>query len=151
VEHPARILLASAGAWAAALALNRSLRRVHGESMAPTLRAGQLVVTVPTALRRPRRGDLVEVRDPREPRRAMIKRVVAFGGEIVEVRTGLAAVDGQALTEPYARPDASEDLAVVPDGHLYVLGDNRGASTDSRTFGPVATDAVTAVVVAARR
>jgi signal peptidase I len=82
----------------------------------------------------------------RQPTTAeFIKRVVALPGEQVEGREGVVLVDGLRLVEPYL-PDgtvtSSFGPAVVPEGTVWVMGDNRQASADSRSFGPVAVDTV---------
>lgn len=100
----------------------------------------------------PERGDIV-VFDPPVvggSDKPYIKRVIALPGETVEVRAdGHVYVDDQRLDEPYLVGDVTRcttDRAcgpvLVPEGHVYVLGDNRGNSADSRVFGPVAVDAI---------
>ncbi len=120
-----RALIGAAGAWAAALLVNRRLRRVDGESMSPTLAPGDLVLVAPAW--RVRTGDVVVVRDPREPSRETVKRVAAVAGEPADLRGSVAR---------------------VPEGHLAVAGDNQRASTDSRAYGAVARDLVASRVVA---
>lgn len=74
-----------------------------------------------------------------------IKRVVAEGGDKVSARRGAVYVDGRRVLEPYLRPGtrtASFGPVVVPKGDVYVLGDNRASSMDSRSFGGVPRDAV---------
>lgn len=133
-------------AWAGLLALNRSLRRVRGDSMAPTLRPGDIVLTVP--VRRPRRGQVVIVRHPREPDHAQVKRVLALPGERLQVSRGHLLVDGVGHVEPYAVGRGPDGRIDVPADHVAVLGDARDVSTDSRAYGPVPLDHVDARVVA---
>lgn len=75
---PKRSVATLIALWLAALAVNRSLRRVTGRSMLPTLAPGDVVLTSPAWLLRPRVGDLVVVADPRRPERETIKRAVAW-------------------------------------------------------------------------
>lgn len=82
--------------------------------------------------------------------RMFIKRVVALGGQTVEVADGVVLVDGAPLDESgyeTAPPAYTVPPTEVPAGHVYVLGDNRADSIDSHDFGPVALDAVHGVVV----
>ena len=74
-----------------------------------------------------------------------IKRVVALPGETVEGRDGAVYVDGRRLHEPYlAAGTVTSDFpaTTVPGGHLWVMGDNRQNSSDSRVFGPIARSSV---------
>jgi len=85
----------------------------------------------------PTQGDVVVFRYPRDHSRDFIKRVIANEGQRIEIRDGEAIVDGIPLDEPYIRFTAADDLPefVVPEGMLYVLGDNRQNSFDSRSWG----------------
>lgn len=142
----ARWAMGTAAVWAVLLAGNRSLRRVRGPSMVPTLAPGDLVLTVPRGDRVPRRGQVVLVR-ARDG--VHVKRVVGLPGERVAVQRGRARVDGQRLDEPYAVGTGPAATFDVPAGHVAVLGDGRGASTDSRSYGPVPLDDVLRRVVLA--
>lgn len=83
-------------------------------------------------------------------RNRLIKRVIALPGDTIEIRDNEVRVNGRVVDEPFARidPDAGRVLngemasAVVPDGMLFVMGDNRGKSLDSRAFGFISTQSV---------
>jgi signal peptidase I len=87
--------------------------------------------------RAPKRGDVIVFRYPEDPSRDFIKRVVGLPGDVVEEREGIVSVNGVTLEEPYIlSPDSRTYPAqTVPPGHYYVLGDNRGNSSDSRVWG----------------
>jgi signal peptidase I len=75
----------------------------------------------------------------------LIKRVIALPGETVEGRSGHVYIDGRLLIEPYLPPDVvTETFAptTVPDGQLWVMGDNRSDSEDSHIFGPITESSV---------
>ncbi len=131
----ARALVGGIAAWALALAVNRSLRRVRGASMAPTLQPGDLVVTLPVGV--PRRGEVVLVRDPRDPEHVQVKRVIGLPGETIEVRDDSLLIDGRRHREAHQHGRGPDGSLEVSAGHVVVLGDARGASTDSRAYGPV--------------
>ena len=91
-----------------------------------------------------------EIVGVQHPNAHLIKRVIAVGGDLVEIRGGQVLVNDVALSEPYLVEGASMgDMAPrrVPPGHLWVMGDNRNSSRDSRWFGPVPVDTVTGKVV----
>lgn len=125
---------------------------VEGESMLSTLQDGDrvLVNRLSYRLHDPRRGDVVVLKrfDGNATERDLIKRVIGLPGETVEVRNCVVYIDDQPLIEPYidaevqARDGCGSDQAPieVPQESVFVLGDHRGKSSDSRAFGPVAED-----------
>jgi signal peptidase I len=70
----------------------------------------------------------------------LIKRVIALPGETIEIKNGYVYINGQVLEEPYLQQLTFGNVSsrVISPGHVFVLGDNRSASNDSRSFGEVA-------------
>lgn len=114
---------------------------VDGTSMQPTLRNRERLLVVKFLYRfgRPQIGDIVVFRYPLNPGRVFVKRVIARGGETVEIRQGQVFVNDKPLVEPYLATvrSSSYPFTRVPPGNLFVLGDNRNNSEDSRFFGLV--------------
>lgn len=119
---------------------------VDGDSMNPTLVDGEWVFLWRLAYLRagPERGDIIVFRYPLDPEREFIKRIIALPGETVELRGGRVFVDGSLLAEthPIVPDYSSYPRTRVPEGQLFVLGDNRRNSGDSRYFGFVPLDHV---------
>ena len=109
---------------------------IPSESMAPTLRTGDHILV--TSLRSsPGRGDVVVFRAPAGDG-LLIKRIVAEPGDLVESREGRLSIRGAQVREPYLPPrTVTSGIApqIVPAGCYFVLGDNRGNSADSRSWG----------------
>ncbi len=120
--------------------------RIDGVSMEPNFHDGQFLIINKLAykLGRPSRGDVIVFRYPKNPNRDFIKRVIGLPGDTVEVRQGQVFINGAALQEPY--PLLHDALSVEPvtvgPGQLYVMGDNRGNSSDSRVWGLLPMDLV---------
>lgn len=116
--------------------------QVLGQSMEPTLHSTQRVVVEKVTYRffhGPRRGDIVVISLP-EQSEMLIKRVVGLPGETIEVRGGQVYIDSGLLDESWTLNPGGGSYGPrdIPPLHVFVMGDNRGASNDSRNFGPVA-------------
>ena len=120
------------------------LPQVSGLSMEPHIRSGEYVVINTFAYRigAPRRDDIVAFRHEGDPRAIFIKRVIGVPGDRVGIRRGRVYLNAHELAEPYVvhGDDRTFPDVTVPDGSVYVLGDNRAESEDSRIFGPVRDD-----------
>jgi signal peptidase I len=116
-----------------------------GPSMEPNLYRGYRVVTekVSYDFHPPCRGDVVVIERP-EGEESLIKRVVALPGELVEVRGGHTFVEGEPIGEPWVTHFGGPGYppTVVPPDHVFVLGDNRAVSHDSRAIGPVSVESI---------
>ena len=95
-------------------------------------------------LRKPQRGDIIVFVYPVEPTKDFIKRLIAVGGETVEIKDGAVYINGKEITDPrikhtyyYNRGDygAEGQVVHVPPGYVFVMGDNSGSSYDSRYWG----------------
>ena len=133
----------------AALLLVRSFAfepvRVRSDSMAPALSPGAMLLIDKVTFhnRDPHRGEIVVTVDPRNGG-SIIKRVVAVGGDSVGIEDGLLVVNGLPVVESYVDNDNMDGYYfgpdAVPPGHVFLLGDNRDTSEDSRAFGPIEVD-----------
>ena len=112
--------------------------RVYNISMQPTLYEGNLLVVDKFAykLGTPKRGDIVIFHYQGTPTEDYIKRVIGLPGDTVNISNGVVQVNGQTLTEPYiAALPKYTGTWMVPEGELFVLGDNRNLSSDSHEWG----------------
>ncbi len=123
---------------------------IVGSSMYPTLESGQILTA--NSCGEPERGDIVIIKNQKSDETLIIKRVIAVGGDYIEIRSNRKVyVNGQEIDEPYLRDQRSTDLldgaylleledlhggmGRIPEGYLFYLGDNRENSADSRKYG----------------
>ncbi|MCX7706657.1 MAG: signal peptidase I [Anaerolineae bacterium] len=115
--------------------------RVYGQSMEPNLHTNERLVIEKLSYRfhAPRRGDVVVLHDPAGSPELLIKRVIGLPGERVTIANGRVFVDGRPIEEPYLTQETQGNGRswTVPPFTVFVMGDNRSASRDSRVFGPV--------------
>jgi signal peptidase I len=120
---------------------------VRSSSMTPTLRAGDQILTekLTPRWRHLARGDVIVFVAPQTPS-LMVKRVVALSGDRVGLADGRLVVNGRRVREPYVDLDSVDGVyfgpEVVAPWSVFVLGDDRADSVDSRTFGDVPVDRV---------
>lgn len=114
---------------------------VKGGSMEPTLEEGDIVLYTRLHLHY-HRGDVVSVRIPSGE--YYVKRIIAMEGDVVDLRDGLVYVNDEPVSEPYldgAPTSEAEGMVKYPyvlqEGQIFVMGDNRAQSMDSRSFGAV--------------
>jgi signal peptidase I len=127
---------------------------IPSPSMTPTLEVGDRVLVNKLAYRTHdvHRGDLVVFERPPEASdgegseiKDLIKRVVAVGGDTLEARDGQVYVNDERIEEPYlvdGTPTDNLPRQVIPEGFVFVMGDNRTNSQDSRFFGPIDEDTI---------
>jgi len=126
--------------------------RIPTGSMLPTIQLDDMVLANKLVYKvggKPKYKDVVVFKDPTGQYSQLIKRVIAVGGDTVDLRDGYVYVNDQKLDEPYTHGKLSEPLSSsiqfplrVPDGDIWVMGDNRTNSADSRLFGPISVSTV---------
>jgi signal peptidase I len=112
--------------------------RVENISMQPTLHEGQFVLVNKLAYRLGnfQRGDVIVFHYPRNPAEDYIKRVIGLPGDNIVIENEKVSVNGQILSEAYiASPPQYASSWSVPEGQIFVLGDNRNQSSDSHSWG----------------
>lgn len=114
---------------------------VLGPSMQPELHDGERLFLNKAIyhLRAPRPGEVIVFQYPLNPSKDYIKRVIAVGGQRVAIRSGVIYINGQPVVENHPMVAQKSDYpeTVIPPGTVFVLGDNRPNSEDSRSFGVV--------------
>jgi signal peptidase I len=109
---------------------------VDGPSMRPTLLSQERLVVNKFIyrFRAPERGEVLVFRYPQDQSRDFIKRVIAIPGDTIEIKDGRVFVNQQLMNEPYILSQTRGDypLSTVPEGTIFVMGDNRNNSEDSR-------------------
>lgn len=131
-----------------------NITSVEGLSMYPYLDDGDKLITQKISLyyRDPEIGEIVVVDAPDHRGAHYIKRVIADGGDQVSLENGEVLVNGEVIDEPYLIYEVEtypnlpgKDKWEVPEDHIFVMGDNRGASNDSRSFGPLHVDEIVGI------
>ena len=111
-----------------------------GPSMQPNLYVGYRMMTekISYQFHEPRRGDIV-IFERGDGQINLVKRVIGLSGETIESKNGHTYINGEPLIEPWVQYFGGHDLPPtrVPEGHVFIIGDNRPVSHDSRTIGPV--------------
>jgi len=122
---------------------------VYGSEIDIGLAGHRIVYYRFPAIRQPHRGDVIVFRYPDDPSRDFIKRCVAVDGQTIEIKDKVLYVEGTPQREPYAKHSDERILpreisardnfgpVVVPKGHIFMMGDNRDNSHDSRFWGPL--------------
>ncbi len=134
---------------------------VDGVSMMPTLADGDKMIVnkIGYSIGKPERFDIVVFHAPEQ--KDYIKRIIGLPGDEVEYRDDILYINGEVVEEPYLDDHKAEvaatdgapltedftleektEMSVVPEGHVFVLGDNRRKSKDSRYIGTVSTDEI---------
>ncbi len=139
IELPILILVAFVIAWVIKTVVVQPFF-IPSSSMEPTLLPGDhvLVNKFVFRTRQPKRGEIVVFKYPADPSKDFIKRVVALEGETVQIRDGQVFVDGTPMKQEFVSEEhdpTNFGPVKVTEGKLFVMGDNRTSSFDSRQFG----------------
>jgi signal peptidase I len=145
-RHALRLTAQVVVLLAIGLAFFLRIPQVTGPSMLPHVQPGELVLINTLAYRfgPVKRGDIIALAHDDATAQTFLKRVVALPGDRVRMERGVLYVNDAAVVEPYVTFRDQHDVAevTVPARGLYVLGDNRAESEDSRTWGPIDENAI---------
>lgn len=125
---------------------------VHMNSMQDTLLQGQRLIENKFSywFSEPRKGDIVIINGPESDRR-LVKRIIGLPGDMIDIRNGSVYLNGQKVQESFVKGRTlSNEMPVpyrVPDHKVFVMGDNREVSMDSRTLGPIDVSSIEGKVV----
>ncbi len=116
---------------------------VQQQSMEPNFHGGDYLITSRQAYRLfgdPERGDVIvfksELTTDDGEQKCLIKRIIGLPGDVVEIKGGYVYINGEEIDEPYVKEQGLSgemEAVTVPDDELFVMGDNRGVSEDSRS------------------
>ncbi len=113
--------------------------RIEGQSMEPNFHHGQYLLVNKLAYRLSdhERGDVIVFHYPNNPTQDYIKRIIGLPGDTIEILEGVLYLNGLPVDEPFDQIPMTRNISaqIVEPGNLYVLGDNRPASSDTRTWG----------------
>jgi len=115
--------------------------RIEGIAMMPNLNDGDKVFIL-KRVSELKRGDIVVLLYSQDQSKSYIKRIIGLPGETIEINEGKVRINGKPLDEPYLDPKLDIDYTMpqtltIPADQYFVIGDNRGHSSDSRAWGPV--------------
>jgi len=115
---------------------------VSGASMEPNFSDGNYLIIneLSYRLREPKRGEVIVFQSPSDGRTYFIKRIIALPGEEINIKSGEVRINGKVIEEPYLSDNVytrSEVSVTLGDEQYFVMGDNRGESYDSRSWGPL--------------
>ena len=120
--------------------------RVDGTSMLDTLHENNImgVSRLHYRLNEPQRGEIITCNYPSEGSKLFVKRIIGLPGETIEIREGTVYIDGEPIAETYLTrvDDQSMDPITLAKDEIFVMGDNRPVSRDSRAVGPLTLDEI---------
>lgn len=123
---------------------NFSIYRVQGDSMLPTLYSGQFIITTRNTSTLQYGDVVVALMDSEGESIQVVKRVIGLEGDEVVIQNSHVWVNGEQLDESYLFEDTilGEYTGTVPDGYVFIVGDNRNSSYDSRDVGGISVEKV---------